>query len=73
MLKPTEIKILDFIKEYQQKNKQSPTYKEITKVLNKTSLANTRRYLLDLKENGYIDFISASNRSIIILKSHKND
>lgn len=73
-LKDIEIKILQFIQNFQIKNKLSPSYIEIQQAVGIKSMKSLSKFLKNLKEKLYIDFIPAKPRGIKILrKDWQND
>ena len=60
--------LLDFIRKYVKKNEIYPTYREMSKALNNTTISNISRILDGLAKRGKIDRgIPATPRSIKIL------
>ena len=60
--------LLDFIRKYVKKNEIYPTYREMSKDLNNTTISNISRILDGLAKRGKIDRgIPATPRSIKIL------
>ena len=55
--------IVDFIKG----NKYSPSYEEMKQLNGLRSKSNVHAYVYGLKKRGYLDIISYSKRSIVVL------
>lgn len=66
-LTPAQKRVLDFINTYIRRNGVSPSYSEMQADLNMRSKASVSRYLIALRERGYIDFSPRQARSIIVL------
>ena len=63
-----QIELLDFIRKYVKKNEIYPTYREMSKALNNTTISNISRILDGLAKRGKINRgIPATPRSIKIL------
>lgn len=66
-LTPAQKRVLDFIDTYIRKNGVSPSYSEMQMDLNMRSKASVSRYLIALRERGYIDFLPRQARTITVL------
>ena len=64
---PKQAKFLAKIKAFIKANGYSPSYEEIKQMTNMRSKSNVHAYVQELKKRGYIDDISYSKRSIVVL------
>lgn len=67
-LTPKEKEILKFIKNYQEENCLSPSFREIMKGVNLNSTSNVDRYLYKLEKKSFIYLELGKHRSIKIIK-----
>ena len=65
--------VFNFIKNYKQKNKKAPTFREIAENCNLSSTSNVDRYVYVLKRKELIDYKRYTHRSIQILKEPINE
>jgi len=68
MLTIKQKKVLDIINEYIEKNKISPTIREIQELVGLKSTSTIHEYIKRLEKKGYISRIDASPRSIKVEK-----
>lgn len=73
MLKNNEKKVYNAIVEFINKNKYSPTVRELCKITNMSSTAAVHCHLRNLKLKGYITFVENLNRTIVVLKEYCED
>jgi repressor LexA len=66
-LTPKMKKILHEIQAFTKANGYPPSYEELNQILNLRSKSNVHRYIHVLKKRGYIDFLPAQSRSMVIL------
>ncbi|GCF92481.1 hypothetical protein NRIC_03720 [Enterococcus florum] len=62
----TRNRVLKFIAEFQQENNYSPSNREVGKGSSLSSSSSASKYLKILKDQGYIDFIPNSPRTLTI-------
>ena len=60
--------IYDYIKQYIEQNKYSPSYEEIKKEIKLSSKSGVHIYIKSLEERGWITRISGKARSIKLIK-----
>lgn len=70
---PKEKEIMNFILMYQKTKKRSPSYKEIAFGVKLKGTNSINNYLYRLKDNGYVYFIPAKQRTVQIIKELDND
>ncbi len=75
MLSPKKQKFIDFIKGFTRSNDRPPTFVEIMKGLNFSSLGTVNWYIVELEKEGIIQRIKGFNgkRAISILEEHINN
>jgi repressor LexA len=66
-LTPKMKKILHEIQAFNESNGYSPSYEELKQLIGLKSKSNIHRYVHTLKKRGYIDFLPAQSRSMVIL------
>ena len=66
-LTPKMKKILHEIQAFSKTNGYSPSYEELKQLIGLKSKSNIHRYVHTLKKRGYIDFLPAQSRSMVIL------
>jgi repressor LexA len=71
-VRDNETFIFNFIKEFMEKHKFSPSVREITKASPLKSQNTVHNYLVKLKEKGVINWDSKSPRTIRILKKESS-
>ena len=72
-LTPAQYKVLRGIDDFINKNTYSPTYREIAKSLNYSSVATVANHIGELKKKGYIDMVDFAHRSIRIISEYSED
>lgn len=65
-------KVLDFIKEFKEKTKITPTYRDIAKGLN-LAIGSVQQHILALEIKGKIKCIPKISRGILIIEEVKNE
>lgn len=73
MLKNNEKKVYNAIVEFINKNKYSPTVRELCKMTNIYSPASVHYHLRNLKLKEYITYVENLNRTIVVLKEYCED
>jgi len=66
-LTPKMKKILHEIQAFNKSNGYPPSYEELKQLIGLKSKSNIHRYVHTLKKRGYIDFLPAQSRSMVIL------
>lgn len=61
--------IFEFIKGYIEKNRFSPTTREITSGIGLRSSSTVHGHLVKMRKNGYIDYIDSHPRTLSIVVS----
>lgn len=59
--------IFGFIKKYIEKNRYSPTTREITEGVNLKSVSTVHEHLVKMRKNGFIDYVDSSPRTLSIV------
>ena len=62
-----QAKFLNVIKDFIASNGYSPSYEEMKQLNGMRSKSNVHAYVYGLKKRGYLDIISYSKRSIVVL------
>ena len=62
-----QLEIYDFIKGYIAKNQYPPTIREITTAVGLKSPSTVHGHLDKMRDNGYIDFVNTSSRTLRIV------
>ena len=66
-LTPKQAKFLQQIQSFIKSNGYSPSFEELKQMNNMKSKSNVHAYVHALKKRGYIDFLPAQSRSMVIL------
>ena len=75
MLSPKKQNFIDFIKQFTTRNSRPPTFVEIMRGLNFSSLGTVNWYIVELEKEGMIERIKGFNgkRAISVLEKHINN
>ena len=69
VLKETDQRILDYLKEFQQKRKYMPTKREIQRDLGMSSPSVVQYHLLAIQRNGFIEMEPLKARAIRLVQN----